>query len=202
MDSSRLRPHPYVLTRGVAAILAFFVPALGVLYFLTIPNGPWGLVVVGTVLVLAMFCYSLFSYSRLGVWVTPETVAERGFFGITKRYTADQLGPTVMLNMYHGGAPDTMPQLFICDPDGRQLIRLRGQFWPLSVMQTVASTLEVPLTEIERPVSKSELHAKYPGLLYWFERRPVVAALIFAGILVVSGALIYLIMLLAGVRMN
>ena len=202
MEAHKLRPHPVLLRRGVGAILAFFVPAFAAFYFLTIPNGPWGLVLLANLIVLAMFAYSLVSYSRLAVWVSAESVAERGFFGITRRYAASELGPTVLLNMYHGGAVETMPQLFICDPEGNQLIRLRGQFWPLSAMQTVVSTLEVPITEIERPMSKSELHARYPGLLYWFERHPVLAAAVFAGILVVSGALIYLILALAGVRMN
>ena len=191
MDTPRLRPHPYLLRRGVGAAIAFFVPAFGVLYFLTIPDGPWAAVLIAQTVVVAGFAWAIIAYVRLGVWVTDDTIAERGFFGITKHYDVAQLGPIVLVNTFHGGWVETVPQLFVCDPAGRQLIRLRGQFWSHETMQTITSTLDVPITEIDHPVSTSELHAMYPGLLYWFERRPVVAALIFAGVLVVGCAVIY-----------
>ena len=198
MEAQRLRPHPYLLRRGVGACIAFFTPAFAVLYFLTIPDGPWWAVTIGQVAVTIMFVYSLISYARLGVWVAHDTIAERGFFGITQRYTRSQLGTTVFVNTYHGGWVDTVPQLFITDPNGKQLIRLRGQFWSRDTMQTVMSTLDVPLTEIDHPVSNSELHATYPGLLYWFERRPVAAALTFAGVLFVGCAILYGLLVLLG----
>jgi len=198
VEAPRLRPHPYLLRRGVGAIIAFFVPTFGVLYFLTIPSGLWPVVLVAQLIVIAAFGYAIIAYVRLGVWVTTEAIAERGFFGITQRYTRHQLGSTVFVNTYHGGWVETAPQLFICDADGNQLIRLRGQFWSRETMQTVMDTLDVPLTEIDHPVSNSELHALYPGLLYWFERRPVVAALLFAGVLVVGCAVIYGLLVLLG----
>ena len=198
VEAPRLRPHPYLLRRGVGAILAFFVPTFGVLYFLTIPHGPWPVVVVAQLLVSGCFAYAIISYTRLGVWVTADSIAERGFFGITQRYTRSQLGSTVFVSTYHGGWVETVPQLFITDPDGRQLIRLRGQFWPRDAMQVVMSTLDVPLVEIDHPISNGELHSIYPGLLYWFERRPVVAALLFAGVLVVGCAVIYGLLVLLG----
>ena len=198
MDTPRLRPHPYLLRRGVGAAVAFFVPAFGVLYFLTIPDGAWVAVLVAHIILIVVAGYSIVSYARLGVWVTPEAIAERGFFGITNRYDVAQLGPIVLVNTFHGGWVETVPQLFVCDPAGHQLIRLRGQFWSRETMQTITSTLDLPITEIDHPVSTSELHAMYPGLLYWFERRPVVAAFIFAGVLVVGCALIYGVLLALG----
>lgn len=198
MDAPRLRPHPYLYRRGVGAIIAFFAPAFAVLYFLTIPHGPWLVVLIAQLVVIALFAYSVIAYLRLGVWVTSDSIAERGFFGITKRYDRSQLGPSVLANMYHGGWVETVPQLFICDPAGRQLIRLRGQFWSREAMQAVTSTLDVPLIEVDHPISRSELHATYPGLLYWFERRPVVAALVFAAVLVVSGAVLYALLVALG----
>jgi len=198
VEALRLRPHPYLFRRGIGAILAFFLPTFGVLYFLTIPNGPWVAVLIAQLLVIAAFIYSVISFRRLGVWVTADTIAERGFFGITQRYHREQLGPTIFVNMYHGGWVETAPQLFICDPDGQQLIRLRGQFWSHDTMQAIASTLDVPVTEIDHPVSTGELHAMHPGLLYWFERRPVIAALVFAGILIGGGGVLYLLLAVLG----
>jgi hypothetical protein len=199
VNALRLRPQSSLLPRGIAAVLAFFVPSFGVLFFLTVPNGPWQVVLAAAVVVVGLFAYSIFSYTRLGVWVTPESIAERGYFSITKHYTIDELGSMVLVDTYRGSLADAVPQLFVCDPAGKQLIRLRGQFWSRESMQLIASTLDVPLTELDRPLQNKELRALYPGLLYWFERRPVLTALVFGSIFLVAGALLYALLTALGV---
>jgi hypothetical protein len=174
------------------------VPAFGALYLLTVPDGPWGLVVAAQVLLMAAFIYSTVALKRLGIWVTPTSITERGFFrGST--FERAELGPLIFVSMFHGGWVDTMPQLFVCDPAGNQLIRMRGQFWEKSSMLAVAPILDIPLTELDSAVSAAELHAAYPGLLYWWERRPALAALTFAGALALAGVIVYGALLLAGV---
>jgi hypothetical protein len=69
-------------------------------------------------------------------------------------------------------------------------------------MQTIVSTLGVPHTEIDSPLTTHELHVMYPGLLYWFERRPVLAAAVFGGVLVLSGAVLYALLVLLGQTMR
>ena len=192
MDANRLRPRRSLFWRGTTAVLAFFVPAFGVLFFLTVPNGPWPLVLGGTVLVASAFAYSVISYNRLGVWVTPEGITERGFFGKATTVDVADIGSIVLADVFPTGtSSDTVPQLFVCDADGWQRIRLRGQFWSRESMNEIVAILDAPLNQIDRPISTSELYATYPGLLYWFERRPVIAALIFGGVLVLGGLVLY-----------
>jgi hypothetical protein len=105
----------------------------------------------------------------------------------------------VLVDTYRGALADTVPQLFVCDPAGKQLIRLRGQFWSRESMQLIASTLDVPLTQLDRPLQNNELRALYPGLLYWFERRPLLTALVVGAILVVACALLYALLTVLGV---
>ena len=194
MDTTRLRPHTYLLRRGVATALAFFVPAFGVLYFLTVPSGPWVAVLVTQILVAVALGYCVFAYARLGIWVEPTSITERGFAGLKKTLSANTIGSLVIVNTFRGGWTETVPQLFVCDPAGKQVMRMRGQFWSRDAMATVASILSVKVTELSDPVSTAELHASYPGLLYWFERRPTLAACLFAGALVVGAVLLYLIL--------
>ena len=198
METTRLRPHTYLLRRGVATALAFFVPAFGVLYFLTVPDGPWVAVLVTQILVALALGLAVFSYARLGIWVEPESITERGFAGLRKTLAASTIGSLVIVNTFRGGWTETVPQLFVCDPDGRQVMRMRGQFWSREAMATVAGILKVEVTELSDPVSTAELHASYPGLLYWFERRPILAACLFAGVLVIGAALLYLILAALG----
>ena len=191
MDAVKLRPHAYLLTRGSGAFLAFFVPASVALYFLAIPAGTWPLVVVAQVLFVGVSLLALRAYLRVGIWVSPTSVAEQGFFTRTRRGRSE-LGEAIFVRTFHGGWIDTVPQLFLCDHHGKQLIRMRGQFWSEESMLTVASTLEIPLTEIGRDVSTAELHESHPGLLYWFERRPVLAGGLAIGAALVTVLAIYL----------
>lgn len=199
MHETRLRPRPSLFRRGVTAILAFFVPAFGVLFFLTIPRGLWPVVLGAAVVVLGGLVYSVVSYRRLGVWVSPERITERGFFGKTSTVEVGDIGSIIRAEVFPTGtSSDTVPQLFVCDEHGWQVIRLRGQFWSRESMATVVSTLDVNVVEIDKPISTSELYATYPGLLYWFERRPIVAALIFGGVLVLGGLVLYGVLLSLG----
>jgi hypothetical protein len=198
VQALKLRPYRGLLMSGIAAILAFFVPTFTVLYSQTVPNGPWQAVLIGNILQVALTTIALVGYARTAVWVSSDEIAERGFFGITRRYHRSELGTTVFANLYHGSTTDTVPQLFVCDPAGRQLIRLRGQFWSQESMQRVLATLDVPATELDHPISTAELHAAYPGLLYWFERQPRLAALIFAAVLALGAAVLYGVLTLLG----
>ena len=176
MDDVRFRPRHSLFRRGVAAFLAFSVPATAVLLILTVPDGPWPVVVGGAVVLSLAFVYGVVSYQRLGVWVSAERITERGFFGKSSTLTHSQIGSIIIADVFPGGtASETVPNLFICDLQGWQVIRLRGQFWPRETMDAILAELDAPLTEIDRPISTSELYATYPGLLYWFERRPLLS---------------------------
>jgi hypothetical protein len=198
VDAVRLRPHAYLLRRGWGAVAAFFVPASIGLYFLAIPAGTWPLVVLAQVLFIGALVLALRAFLRVVIWVSPTSIVEQGFFSRTD-LQKEQLGEAIFVNTFHGGWIDTVPQLFLCDHSGKQLIRMRGQFWSEESMLTVASTLEIPFTEIGRDVSTAELQKEYPGLLYWFERRPVVAGTLAVGAILVIVVAIYLLLRALGV---
>ena len=183
----RLRPLPSVLRRAGVATLALLGPIFAVLYFLTVPDGAWPAILLAQVVVMAVLAVTALTYSRVAVWVGPDGITERGFFGSMTHLPTDDIGVILLVHTFHGGGADTLPQLFICDGDGRQVIRLRGEFWSIRDMGAVCETLDVPLTELAESVTSRELLAQYPGLLYWFERHPVVASTI-CGVAVLAAA--------------
>ena len=200
--SRRLRPHNWLFRQGLAATLAFLLPVFAVLYFLTIPDGAWIVVLatqVATVVLLAVAAILLF---RTGIWVDQKGITERGFFGTMISVPVEAIGSIVVVHTYHGGSADTIPQLFVCDHEGNQLIRLRGQFWSVENMDVIRNDLDVPVVELNESVSPRELLEKYPGLLYWFERRPVLAAAAFCAAALAGGGLLYLGLALFGITSN
>jgi len=185
----RLRPEPRLFRQAIASLLAFAVPAFGVAYFVTAPDGAWPTVLVVQVIVSALFLLATWAFFRVGIWVHPDGIVERGFFGVVTRIASDRIASTVLAHAYYGGGADTVPQFFVCDSDGRQLVRMRGQFWSRESIATVRDTLGVPTSELAEGVSTKEILLHYPGLLYWFERRPILAISGLGAVLLVGGTL-------------
>jgi len=161
----------------VSGTLAFLVPISTVLYFLTVPDGPWQGVLISQVIVVVAFGLAVISYRSTGFWVSSTGISERGFFGQWSYVPVEQIDMILLANTYRGSGSDTAAQLFVCDADGRQLLRMRGQFWSVENMHIVSETLDIPITELGESVSTSELLDSHPGLLYWFEKHPIVIAI-------------------------
>jgi hypothetical protein len=139
--------------------------------WLTIPNGTWLPVVVIMLLLMLLLGLSMIAYYRTSIWVGRSHVAERGFFGRMTSVPAGSIDSIMMLDLYQSGTLDTHPQLFVTGADGRVLLRMRGQYWSRSDMESVAEQLEVPVVHVPEPVTLRELNQARPELLYWFERR-------------------------------
>lgn len=194
----KLRPHAHLFSQGIIAVVAFMAPVFVVLYVLTIPSGPWRAVLATQALATLAVLLATASYFRIAIWVDRTSITEVGFFGRTKRVEAHDIGSVFVADVFEASGTRTLPQLFVRDKEGRQVIRMRGQFWSRASMDTVLATLEVPRLARDESVSTRELRDEYPGLLYWFERRPIVAALAFTAGMAVVGSLIYALFVVSG----
>jgi len=187
-----LRPNPRLFRQAIAALLAFAVPGFGVVYFVTIPLGSWLPVLIAQAVVSALFLIAAWAFFRVGIWVHPGGIVERGFFGLVIRVPIESIASTVLVQTYYGGGAETVPQFFVCGHDGRQLVRMRGQFWSAENMTAARDTLGVPTSELTEGVSTKDILVHYPGLLYWFERRPILAIGALGAALAMGGTVLYL----------
>lgn len=194
-----LRPHASLYWQGLIAVLAFMTPVFVVLYFLTVPNGPWIAVVVTQAIASVIILIASVRYLQTAIWVSPEGITERGYFGVRRFVPVGEITSIVLAETFDSSGHRTYPQLFVSGPDGGVLVRMRGQFWSRDNMDTVVATLDVPHEKLDETLSTSDLRDERPGLLYWFERRPVFAALLFTLSTAVLGGLVYLVLKLAGI---
>ena len=198
-----LVPRRSLFRQALLATLAFLGPVLLVLYWVTIPDGPWIVVLVTHILASLAFTVASWAFFATGVWVSPTGIAERGFFGRRTYFGIDEVTTVMLLRTFHGGdVRETGQQLFICGADDTPLVRLRGQFWSDESMDAVIEILDVPVTEFTESVTSEDLRAQYPGLLYWFEGRPVLAAAAFSAAVVCGGALIYAVVIWLGLPVS
>jgi len=187
----KLRPIPRLFGQGLIAVVAFMTPVFVVLYVMSIPTGPWRAVLVTQIIATVVVVAAAASYFRAAIWVDRTSITEIGFFGRTRRVEASDIGSVFVAEVFEASGTKTLPQLFVRDKAGKQMIRMRGQFWSRESMDRVLAVLEVPKLARDDSVSTRELRDEYPGLLYWFERRPVIAALAFTAGTAVIGALVY-----------
>ncbi len=168
----RLRPKPALIRDGVIASILFMIPVFIVAYVLTAADGTWPVVLATHLVTIVVLILVAWRYFAASIWVEPDSIAERGFFAPKRRFTADRIDRVVRADTFgHGAEP--IPQLFVCGADCRVLVRMRGQFWSRDDMDTVASTLGVPVEVVPHTVSFRELMLEHPTLPYWFERNRV-----------------------------
>ena len=167
-----LRPHAHLFTRGIVAVLALTTPVFAVLYWLTITEGAWPLVLAIHIVVVVVTVLAVLAFFGTTIQLLPDSVRERGFFGRVSDIRPGMVGSVVLLDLYESSTLDTLPQLFVTDVDGRLLLRLRGQFWSREDMDLVVEALDVPVTTPSESITLTELRRDSPKLLYWFERFP------------------------------
>ena len=167
-----LRPHAHLFTRGIVAVLALTTPVFAVLYWATIPAGPWPFVIGLHLLVVAATTVAVLAFFSTTIEFGPDGVAKRGFFGRTVVVRSGTVKSVAIVNLYEQSTLDTLPQLFVTGTDGRVLIRMRGQFWAVEDMERVAEELDVPVTRYVESMTLTELRRSSPELLFWFERFP------------------------------
>lgn len=167
-----LRPHRDLFARGLTAVLALTTPVFAVLYWLTIPDGYWGVVLLAHALVVFATITGVHAFFSTTISVRADGVRERGFFGRVRVVRSADVASILLMRLYDGSTLDTLPQLFVIGHDGRVLIRMRGQFWAPEDMERVAEELDVPVTRNEDFMTVAQLRRRTPELLYWFERIP------------------------------
>lgn len=200
MDGAvRVRPLRSVFWRALAATAAFLLPVGAVLYFLTIPDGPWVVVAITQAVASVLFAIASYMFFRAGIWVSADGITERGFLGGQRHLPISELKSVMIIDTFHGGGAETLPQLFVCDADQRQVVRMRGQYWSRSDMRLVRDTLDLPFTEITESISRRELLARYPGLLYSFERHPIIVAAVFSALVIAGGVVLFAVLALLGI---
>lgn len=168
-----LRPRPTLARTIGLPVLALAVPLFVTLVWVLRPLGPAALTATaaGALVFLGLAALTWHRYRRTRIQVSRRGLVECGFFGRIQRVPREQVAGVLRHETYRGDTLETVRQLFVVDPEGRCLVRMRGTFWDDAAMDAVAATLEVRETIRTEPVTLAELRHTDPGLLYWFEGR-------------------------------
>jgi hypothetical protein len=179
------RPRADLMRTGLLSYLLLSIPLFGALYVLSVPHGPWTGVLIFQLLTLLVVGLAYIQYRRTYIGVTSESLEERGFFSRVVSIPLAGVHSAVLVETYRSSSAETVHQLLLSGVDGQRMLRMRGTFWHEAAMRQLVTTLGIPITERNDPMTKSTFFTEYPGSAYWFENRPAIAILAIAGGLVV-----------------
>jgi hypothetical protein len=176
-----LRPRAELMRTGLLSYLLLSIPLFGALYFLSAPDGPWGVALVFHLLTLAVVGLAYIQYRRTYIGVTVDFLEERGFLTKVISIPLASVQSAVLVETYRSSSAETVHQLVLSGVDGQRMLRMRGTFWHETAMRQLVATLGIPVTERVEAMTKKAFFAEYPGSAYWYENRPVIAVLAIAG---------------------
>ncbi len=198
----RESPRQDLLRSGLLLLVVVPLPIFGVLLFLGIPNGTWPIAVVGEAVLLLLCIPAVILFRSIFVGVTATSIVERGMSGRRRFSPVAEVQSVVLAQTYNASSADTVAQLIVRDGQNGRMLRLRGVFWTEDSMRTIAAALPSPLEAPVEPFTADEFFTRYPGSAYWFENRPVVAAITLALILAACAALAVALIRLVGLPVS
>jgi len=170
-----LRPRRSLGWSYSIAAAALVLPLLAVELWVLDPTGSWPVVAATAAIVFVLMCLGWVAYRRTRVSISRQGIVERGFFGATTVVAARDVAKVLRIQLYRPNSLETTEELFVVCRGGRGRFRMRGRFWDAASMDLVARTLDVEEVTRPDPVTLAELRESDPGLLYWFERRALMA---------------------------
>jgi hypothetical protein len=167
-----LKPQRLIVRQSLIAVALGSSLVFGVLYWLAIPGGYWTAIAAIHVGVLACTALAARHYFGSRIVLVEDGVEERGYAGRVSKVPRESAHSILIIEIdeFHSG--ETLTNLFVADATGHRLLRMRGRYWSARDMEQVARHLGSVVTRANQPVSTHDLHAEWPGLLYWFERFP------------------------------
>lgn len=167
------RPRSPLFGQLALATAVLTVPVFAVLYWITVPDGAWLVVVALQVLVMIVIGIAVIASRKVFVQLHEWGVEDHWPFGFTSRVRASEVDTILLIEFYNGNGTETVPQLFALDGRDRLVLRMRGQVWTRSAIQQVAARLGAPVVHAPVPMTLTDFTRIEPQLLAWFERRPL-----------------------------
>ncbi len=133
---------------------------------------------------LALYLWLYFRNTRVTAALHSLTI--RNAFGISHTVADHHLVSAIFVDSFTQSSQyvaNNRPRLFILDGDGRSVLRWGGQTWTGEQMQSLATTLGIPLTALNEQMNARAFKKLYPRALSPVEAHPVVFALVIVAVI-------------------
>lgn len=123
-----------------------------------------GLIGIGVVLA-ALYMH------RVHIVLTPSELIRVGIVR-RRRWQRSAVATAIGVFMPASGMdPRAFYNLFLLDPRGRKILRLRDTHWNKADISRLAEALALPVADHDQPMTGEQFDRRYPNILSFFERR-------------------------------
>lgn len=193
-----VRPRRRLLRDGLLAIGLVLIALGAPLLLFAVPNGTLPVVLIAVGIVAVLCIVGVLDFARAGISIGGGELVKRAFLSPPFRVPLERIDTVHVVEVYPSGTTRAVPQLLALSADGERLFRMRGQFWTRVAIDQVAFATKAAVIRSDEPLTTAEFHEEWPQAAYWYENRPLLAALGFTGVLVAAAAIVYGMLALAG----
>lgn len=193
-----VRPRRRLLRDGLLAIGLVLIALGAPLLLFAVPNGTLPVVLIAVGIVAVLCIVGVLDFARAGISIGGGELVKRAFLSPPFRVPLERIDTVHVVEVYPSGTTRAVPQLLALSADGERLFRMRGQFWTRVAIDQVAFATKAAVIRSDEPLTAAEFHEEWPQAAYWYENRPLLAALGFTGVLVAAAAIVYGMLALAG----
>ncbi len=182
-----VRPRTSLVRSTALSILFSVVPVGVAMTWMSVTPRAWAVLVV-VVLVLALAVSTAAVRLRAAfVGVEGGVVTVRGVLSRERSFARAHLAELVIATTHGLSVDRTRRELVALDQGGTPLFRVRGDVWGEDGLDRVVAALELPTSEMTKPMSMREFVRRWPGSRAWYEHPRGWAALAGVAGLVVLG---------------
>lgn len=157
---------------GIRAAIVGPIAVVGLIGMLRNPEASISFgIVVGLGLAIGVVAIAM---TTVGVRVTESNVDVRRLIGVNRSIARRDIERGVFVKKYEQYGNTLSPMLFFLDAKKQKLLRLSGQTFSQDSLMIVARALGMALFDVtEDPTSGGMLAEAYPGIVPYWERKPV-----------------------------
>jgi hypothetical protein len=182
-----VRPRTSLVRSTALSILFSVVPVGVAMTWMSVTPRAWAVLVV-VVLVLALAVSTAAVRLRAAfVGVEGGVVTVRGVLSRERSFARAHVAELVVATTHGLSVDRTRRELVALDQGGTPLFRVRGDVWGEDGLDRVVAALDLPTSEMTKPMSMREFIRRWPGSRAWYEHPRGWAALAGVAGLVVLG---------------
>lgn len=197
-----VRPRRRLLRDGLLAIGLVMLALAAPLLLFAVPNGNLSVVLIAVGVVVVLCIVGVLDFARAAITIGGGELVKRAFLTPPFRVPLDRIDTVHVVEVYPSGTTRAVPQLLALSANGERLFRMRGQFWTRIAIEQVADASTAVVIRSDEPLTTAEFHERWPQAAYWYENRPLLAAVGFTGVLVAAAAIVYGMLALAGLPVS
>jgi hypothetical protein len=165
-----VRPRTNLVRSTALSILFSVVPVGVAMAWMSVTPRAWAVLVVVVLVLTVAVATAAVRLRAAFVGVEGGVVTVRGVLSRERSFTRASVVEVVIATTHCISVDRTRRELVALDEGGAPLFRVRGDVWGEDGLDRVVAALDLPTSEMTKPMSMREFVRRWPGSRAWYEQ--------------------------------